>query len=237
LTERWSREGLLAVPPEEFGVAAFAVLLHALARFEHPVIGLPTGRTPVALYEEMHRESFVFPEGSRLFAIDEYCWPAPHPGTNAAFFARYLPGVSIRVPQHNAQDPAAEIATFCHAVRDAGGLDIAIVGIGADGHIAFDEPGSTRDSPCRVVELTEATRAQVTDHWDPAPTHGMTLGMDELLRARRVVLLASGASKAGILAAALEGPLTPDLPASFLQEHPSLTVVCDAAAASKLRSR
>lgn len=235
MPDRWSREGLLAVPPEEFGVAAFAVLLHALARVDRPVVGLPTGRTPVALYEEMQRESFVFPEGSRLFAIDEYCWREPHPGTNAAFFARHLPGVPIRVPRHDAPHPDAEIAEFCRAVADAGGLDVAVVGIGADGHIAFNEPGSTTDSPCRVTLLAEPTRAQIAGDWQPQPTHGMTLGLAELLRARRIVLLASGESKAAILATALDGPVTPDVPASFLQGHPALTVVCDSAAASQLR--
>ena len=223
------------MPRAEFGAAALAVFRHALAGAEEPAIGLPTGRTPVEWYDEMAAERFTFPAGSKLFAIDEYCAIEPHPGTNAAFFERHLNGAGVRVPRHDAAHPASEMAAFCRAIRDSGGLDVAVLGIGMNGHIAFNEPGSGGSSGCRVVELAASTRAQVADDWQPAPTHGMTVGMAELLSADRIILLADGAAKATIVAAALDGPVTPDVPASFLQQHANVTIVCDIEAAARLR--
>lgn len=239
MPESAPHQGLLIVPTEQFGAAALATFRHALAHLDEPVIGLPTGHTPIALYEEMALEAFAFPENSRLFAIDEYCSTQAHPGTNASFFARHLPSPPyppIRVPRCDADDPDAEIAAFCSDIAAAGGFDLAVVGIGRNGHLAFDEPGSDAESPGRAVVLAQLTRDQVVGEWDPAPTQGMTVGMTDLLSARRLVLLATGAAKAHILSAALEGPVTSDVPASFLQRHPALTVVCDRAAAVLLKT-
>ncbi len=238
LADGWSPDGPLIVPAGEFGAVALAVFRHALARLERPVIGLPTGRTPVPLYKQMAFERFAFPEDARLFAIDEYCSRGLHPGTNAAFFARYLPEPAyplVRVPLHDAVNPEAEIRTFCREIGAAGGFDLAVLGIGSNGHIAFNEPGSGSESCCRAVELAAPTRALVANEWRPAPTHGMTVGMADLLSARCLVLLASGAAKAAILAAALQGPMTPDVPASLLQAHSAVTVVCDVDAGALLR--
>lgn len=238
MLERWPRERLVVVPSEEFGPAALDVFREALRGTEAPVIGLPTGRTPVPLYEQMTREGFSFADQAQLFAVDEYCSREPHPGTNAAFFARYLPEQAypaVRVPRYDAEHPESEIIQFCREIVAAGGLDLAVLGIGTNGHLAFNEPGSSALCPCRVVELAASTRAQVADAWEPAPSHGMTVGMAELLSARRIVLFANGASKAAIVAAALDGPVTPDLPASLLQPHAAVTVVCDVDAAALLR--
>jgi glucosamine-6-phosphate deaminase len=232
-------QGLLVVPPEQFGAAALAAFRHALAHLEEPVIGFPTGRTPVALYDEMAVEAFVFPEGARLFAIDEYCSREPNPGTNASFFAQHLPSPPyprIQVPKHDPADPEAEIAHFANQITSAGGFSVAVLGIGMNGHIAFNEPGSEADSNARIVRLAESTRDQVAHEWDPAPVLGMTVGMADLLSAERLLLLVNGPAKAKILAAALEGPVTADVPASLLQGHPALTVVCDSAAAALLRN-
>ncbi|MEO6398974.1 MAG: 6-phosphogluconolactonase [Tepidiformaceae bacterium] len=228
-----------SVPEQEFGAAVLEELRTALLGETDPVIGLPTGRTPIPLYEEMVRQRFTFPEGSQLFAIDEYCSATLHAGTNGVFFRRWLPPSAfppVLLPRHDATDADAEVARYCKRLRATGGLTIAVVGIGANGHVAFNEPGSTEFSSCRVVQLAESTRAQVADHWQPEPTHGMTLGMDDILRARKVIVLASGPAKAAILAAALTGPETPAVPASFLRRHSGLSVVCDSSAASGLRS-
>lgn len=228
---------VVAVPPEEFGAASLAALRELLAGVEAPVIALPTGNTPVALYAEMVRQGYRFTHDARLFALDEYCYPRAHPGTNAAFFARHLPPADfppIALTAFDAADPALEIERICQDLHLAGGLDVAVLGIGVNGHLGFNEPGSAPDAPCRVVDLTEATRAQVAGPWQPTPTRGVTLGMDELMAAKSVLVLANGPGKAAILAAALEAPQTPDVPASFLQRHPELTVVCDTAAAAAL---
>ena len=230
---------VVSVPAEEFGAAALEELRVALLADTEPVIGLPTGRTPIPLYEEMVRQRFAFPERSQLFAIDEYCSAAPHAGTNDVFFRRWLPRPAfptVLLPRHDATDPDVEVAGYCKRVRAAGGLTIAVVGIGSNGHVAYNEPGSTELSPCRVVQLAETTRAQVAHHWQPEPTLGMTLGMDDILQARQVILLASGLGKAGVLSAARTGPETSAAPASFLRRHPRFSVVCDLSAALGLRS-
>ena len=114
----------------------------------------------------------------------------------------------------------------------AGGLDIAVLGIGVNGHLAFNEPGASRDGRAAAVPLTPATIERSRPCWaDEAPRWGLTLGLGELLAARRVLLLANGAHKASILAQALCGPVSADCPASWLQEHPHAVVIADAAAA------
>ena len=228
---------LVIVPAEEFGRGSLAALRELLAGVETPVIALPTGNTPVSLYEEMVGQQYTFAPGVRLFALDEYFYPRAHSGTNAAFFDRHLPPGQFppiaRAP-FDAENPGAEIGRVCQDLRQAGGLDLVVLGIGVNGHLGFNEPGSTLESPCRVVELAAETQSQVAGHWQPTPTRGVTLGMDELLAARSVLLLANGMGKAAILAAALNGPETPGVPASFLQRHPGVVVVCDTAAAAAL---
>lgn len=225
------------VPPAEFAAAAVAAFLDALRGLSAPVLGLPTGRTMEPMYEHLRRCTFPV-QPADAFAIDEYCWAdAAHPGLNAAFFARMVvdgPLPVVHVPRADAIDPAAAIGAHCQAIDACGGLDLVVLGIGENGHIAFNEPGSAEDAPCRVVRLAAATRAQLADSWAESPSFGMTIGMMEILAAKRVVLLANGVSKQAVLAAALRGPRTAALPASLLQGHPNLRVVVDHDAAGQL---
>ena len=227
---------LIVVPSMAFAGAAVAALSGALARIERPCLGLPTGSTPVPLLEALSASRFRFPAGTRAFAVDEYCWPEmAHPGTNASFFRRYWrsgEGVpEVMVPRGDAADPEAEIQAYCRMLSECGGLDVVLLGIGMNGHIAFNEPGSERDSICRVVPLAEQTRRSAAADWNgEPPTHGMTIGVREIMAARHVILLATGAAKRQVLRDALSGPVTSDLPASILQEHQALTVVCDSEA-------
>ena len=238
MAEQERHPTLIVADAGEFGGAALAALCQAIAGLEAPVIGLPTGQTPVPLYREMALQSFAFLPRTQLFAIDEYCTNDPQPGTNAAFFGRHLPTPGYpptRIPRHDAADPNVEITEFCREIVVLGGFDVAVLGIGTNGHIAFNEPGSDGTSVCRVVTLSPDTRAQVSGEWDSAPTHGMTVGMAQILAARRLILLARGEAKSAILAAALEGPVSADVPASLLQNHPALTVVCDSGSCSRFR--
>ena len=238
MAEQESHPTLIVADAGEFGGAALAALCQAIAGLEAPVIGLPTGQTPVPLYREMALQSFVFPPRTQLFAIDEYCTNDSQPGTNAAFFRRHLPtpgNPPTRTPRHDAANPDIEIAGFCREIAAAGGFDVAVLGIGMNGHIAFNEPGSGPTSACRVVTLSPETRVQVSREWDTAPTSGMTVGLAQILAARRLILLARGEAKSAILAAALEGPVSADVPASLLQNHPALTVVCDSGSSSRFR--
>jgi glucosamine-6-phosphate deaminase len=137
----------------------------------------------------------------------------------------------------SALDGDAECARFARLLTQAGGLDLAILGIGRNGHLAFNEPGSAFDSRARRVRLADTTREPYIEAFgslEATPTFGLTLGMAELLASREVLLLANGGDKASIIARALEGPVSEDVPASALQRHANVTVLLDRAAAGNL---
>lgn len=230
---------LRIVPASEFGQASLGALLDSLVGVPEPIVGLATGNSPLPLYRELRiavGAGTVSVQNIWPFAIDEYGGSQNHPCSNRAFFAEHweaIPGSAL-VEQFDqaAPDGALEIARLGVLLTLWGGLDVAILGIGVNGHLAFNEPGSGRDSVSRLVSLTETTRESAHACWGGAtPTHGLTLGLAEILGARRVLLLVNGAAKAEILQRALEGPVSAACPASFLQEHPALTVVADDAAA------
>jgi glucosamine-6-phosphate deaminase len=230
------------VPGSEFGAASLGAFLEALAGFPEPVVGLATGNTPLPLYAglrvavEAGRASVA---QVRPFAIDEYDGPGGHPCSNRTFFARWwetIPGARPVEQFVTGREPTGEVTRFAARLEEARGLDVAVLGIGMNGHLAFNEPGTGRDAPAAHVALTKATRASARVCWGvTTPTHGYTLGLRELLGARLVLLLASGGTKAAIVARALEGPVGPACPASFVREHPGAVVVLDEAAASGLR--
>lgn len=228
--------------PETLAVAAADVVAAAVRTRPDGVIGLPSGETPLGLYRELARRVGAGAlDLSRVtaFALDEFCGvPAGAPGTNAVYFAAHLtvPLRALHIPRCDAPDPGAEGARFAALLRDLGTVDLVTLGIGTNGHIAFNEPGSPFDSRTRVVPLTEETRrahAEAFGAIDRVPRQGLTIGIADILEARRVLLLASGAAKAAILARALRGPETPDVPASALRRHRDLTVIADREAAPR----
>lgn len=235
---------IIVARPELFGLEACRLFLMLAGAFRAPVVGLPTGKTPVPLYETLRERSrlgeislarFVAP-----FAIDEYgVGDALHPCANRAFFARYweaIPNVRpVRQFDPSAAGAAEEARRFAGELDAAGGLDLAVLGIGMNGHLAFNEPGSERTSKARVVELAaESREAAAGCFGDEAPAWGLTLGLKELLGAKRVLLLANGAAKAPIVARALDADVGPECPASFLQEHGDVTVLLDSEAGALL---
>jgi glucosamine-6-phosphate deaminase len=232
------------VLPDEraLAVAAADLVCDVLGANPATHIGLPTGRTPILTYDELGRRersgdvSFSRANG---YAVDEFCATGAVSGTNVDFFRRHLHMRlnALHCPDPASEDPARAIETHAHAIGAAGGLDLCILGIGRNGHIAFNEPPSSEASRARVVELTTETRRAYRAAFgglDGVPIQGMTLGVADLLASRRILLLASGRAKAEVLGAALNGPRTPMLPASWLQAHPDLIVLCDSAAAGRL---
>jgi glucosamine-6-phosphate deaminase len=208
------------------------------------IVGLPTGATPIALYEELMRDGparGATGDAMRFVAVDEFVEPrGAVPGTNRAFFARHLPGIDVRCPDPAAADPAAEIVGFAQEIRERGGLSLCVLGIGTNGHIAFNEPPSAVDAPARVVELTAESRrahAGAFGSFDAVPRLGMTLGVADILDAARILVLATGEAKADIVARAIEDEPTAEVPASWLQLHPRVVWMLDGAAASRLRRR
>ncbi len=230
---------------DALALRAADVICHAVRAKPAAMLGLPTGRTPISTYADLNRRVSAgqadFSQAA-IYAIDEFAGAGPAvPGTNAAFYAPHLNlgQRALHCPDSAAHDPETHIRAFADAIRHAGGLDLCVLGIGVNGHVAFNEPGSGRDSRARVVDLTEASReahAAGFGSLEAVPARGMTLGVADLLEARSIVVLATGALKATIVRDAIEAAETPAVPASWLRSHADLTWLLDEAAASALRA-
>lgn len=206
------------------------------------VLGVATGSTPLTTYRALAARRLDLSR-VRCFALDEYVGLEPgHPQSYRAVVDREIvtplsltPSL-VHVPGGDPIDTAGE--RYEHAIADAGGIDLQVLGIGVTGHIGFNEPGSSLASPTRVKTLMEQTRrdnARFFDSVDDVPRHCITQGLGTILRASHLVLLAFGERKAEAIAEALEGPVTASVPGSVVQLHPSVTVLLDEAAASRLR--
>jgi glucosamine-6-phosphate deaminase len=207
------------------------------------VLGLATGSTPLSTWRALAARGLDLAR-VRGFALDEYVGLDPaHPQSYRSVITREvveLLGLDpdlVRVPADRGPIQHAGEA-YELAITQAGGVDLQVLGIGRTGHIGFNEPGSSFASLTRVKTLTEQTRLDNARFFDsPAdvPTHCITQGLGTILRARHLVLLAFGESKAAALAGAVEGPVTASLPGSAIQLHPRVTVIVDEAAASVLK--
>lgn len=234
--------------PEEVGRVAAARIASIVRRKPTAVIGLATGSSPQGLYAALKRRvdadeiSFTRARG---FALDEYVGiPSEHPESYASVIARDVivplgfDPASVRVPDGRADDLEIAAKEYDAAIRAAGGVDVQILGIGANGHIGFNEPTSSFASRTRIKTLSPRTRednARFFDASEQVPTHCMTQGVGTILDARELVLVAQGQQKADAIAALVEGPLSSFVPGSALQLHEHATVVVDKAAASKLK--
>jgi len=209
------------------------------------VLGLATGSTPLPVYEALRtRLDGVDVSRVRGFALDEYVGIDPaHPESYRSVITREvveplgLNPALIRTPDGTPEGIEHHGEEYDAAIREAGGIDLQILGIGTDGHIGFNEPGSSFASITRVKTLTEQTRrdnARFFDAIEDVPMHCITQGLGTILRARHLVLLAFGEGKAAAVAGAVEGPLSASLPGSAIQLHARATVVVDEAAASQL---
>jgi glucosamine-6-phosphate deaminase len=237
---------IVIVPDSAAGGALVADEIVRLVRgIPDAVLGLATGSTPLPVYEALRsRLTGVDVSRVRGFALDEYIGIDPsHPESYRSVIAREvveplgLDPRRVRVPDGSLDGIQHAGEDYERAIIDAGGVDLQILGIGTDGHIGFNEPGSSFASLTRVKTLTEQTRAdnaRFFDSVDDVPRHCITQGLGTILRARHLVLLAFGESKADAVAGAVEGPLTASLPGSAIQLHPHATVVVDEAAASRL---
>lgn len=211
------------------------------------VIGLATGSTPLPVYRALARRvasGEADLSRTRAFALDEYIGLAEgHPQSYRAVIDREavvplgLDAARVRVPPGSLQDIETAGERYEREIVDAGGIDVQLLGIGTDGHIGFNEPGSSFASLTRVKTLTAQTRrdnARFFSRPEDVPVHCITQGLGTILRARHLLLLAFGRSKADALRAAVEGPVTASVPASAIQLHPHVTVLVDAAAAAGL---
>lgn len=232
---------------EELSKEAARLIARRLLEKPSSVLALPTGDTPVGMYRELvrlHREGLLDFSQATTFNLDEYLGiPSEHPQSFISYMHRHLwDQVNLRkenvhIPESLPIDPDQECARYESLIREAGGIDLAVLGLGENGHVAFNEPGTPFGSLTHVAELSEETReAEASRFGGPenVPRHAITMGIRTIMNARELLLLASGEEKAGVLSRALRGPVTPEVPASVLQLHPALTVLADVAAAHGL---
>lgn len=219
-----------------------------LRRKPDAVLGLATGSTPLPVYDELaarhERDGLDFSRASG-FALDEYVGlPPGHPESYREVVRReFTNRVNIRPENvHGPDGAAADVPAACRAYEEAivaaGGVDLQILGVGTDGHIAFNEPGSSFASRTRIKSLLEQTRrdnARFFSSLADVPHHVLTQGLGTIMDARHVILLATGARKAQAVRDFVEGPVAAICPASILQFHPHATVLRDEAAASALK--
>lgn len=232
---------------EEAGELVASQVAGLVADRPAPVLGLATGSSPLPLYRALERRVAAGLDLRRLrcFALDEYVGLAPSdPRSYAATIQREvsvplgLDPSRVHVPDGSSEDLPRAAEDYESLIAAAGGVDLQVLGIGTQGHLGFNEPGSSLSSRTRVKTLTEQTRsdnARFFESADSVPHHCLTQGLGTILDARALVLFASGESKAAAVAAAVEGGLSSFCPASVLQLHQHATVYLDEAAASRLR--
>lgn len=213
------------------------------------VLGLATGSSPLPIYDELIARcdsGLISFSAARGFTLDEYVGlPPDHPECyrnviDTVFVSRvdFAPD-AVQGPNGLASDIPAACAAYDQAIRDAGGVDIQILGIGTDGHIGFNEPGSSLASRTRIKTLTRQTRLDNARFFDgdidQVPTHCLTQGLGTIMDARHILLVATGRSKAEAVHHVIEGAVTAMWPGSILQHHPHVTVLLDDAAARRLQ--
>lgn len=216
---------------------AAARLLSAIRKNPKIVLGLPTGRTPIGMYErvvrECEREYHCFRDVV-TFNLDEYAGvPREHAGSYYAYMKQHLfdhvdlDPRNAHLPDGTAPDLDAECVRYENAIREAGGLALTFLGLGRNGHIGFNEPGSPFEARTRVVELAPSTRAANAEFFPDGtvPTHAVTMGIATILESREIVLLAAGAGKQEAIERLRSGVVDPSFPASALWMHPNVTVL------------
>ena len=216
---------------------AAQLMLAAIAENPRIVLGLPTGRTPIGMYErvvrECAREYHCFAEVT-TFNLDEYVGvPPEHPASYFTYMRQHLfdhvdiDPLNAHIPHGNAPDLNAECLRYEIVIHDAGGLALTFLGLGRNGHIGFNEPGTPFDARTRVVELTQSTRSANADLFPDGhvPTHAITMGIGTILESRQIVLLAAGSGKKEAIARLQSGEITTDFPASALWKHEDVIVL------------
>ncbi|WP_226781705.1 glucosamine-6-phosphate deaminase [Oceaniglobus trochenteri] len=227
----------------QLAVAGAQAFADALSAEPAMAAAIATGRSPIALYEQlaqMQQDGRADTGQMRAFQLDTYLGVPDDDrrslwGWMERAFVTPLGISPDRVEKIDAMAPdiAAECRRYDAAIAAAGGLGLAILGLGPNGHVGFNEPPSPADAPTRTVALTPESLNSNAGYWgglDQVPAHGVTMGMAPLLAARRVILVVTGAHKHKILRRAVEGPATPDVPASLFQSHPGTVVLADKAA-------
>jgi glucosamine-6-phosphate deaminase len=232
---------------EEMSKAAAKAVAELLNSKPNAVLGLPTGSTPIGLYKElarMHKSEGLDFSRVTTFNLDEYVGlKKDHPQSYHYFMHENLfkhiniLAQNVYIPSGTTDNYAAFCAWYERRIKECGGIDLQLLGIGSDGHIGFNEPSSSLGSRTRIKTLAKSTiedNARFFEKIEDVPIYAITMGVGTIFEARKIVFLANGANKADAVAKAIEGPVTSMITASALQLHPDVTAYLDRAAASKL---
>ncbi len=237
-------EIIIQPTPDDATAVAARIIAKLLRDKPDAVLGLATGSTPLRLYKMLIEMNL---DWSRVttFNLDEYIGlPEEHPQSYHSFMAENLfshiniDKANIHIPDGNTADIPAHCMEYEARIKQAGGIDLQILGIGTDGHIGFNEPTSSLTSRTRIKTLTRQTcmdNARFFGSIEEVPQHVITMGIGTIMEARCNLMLAFGESKADAIAGAVEGPITATNPASILQMHPNTKVCLDAPAAIRLK--
>lgn len=242
-------EVVIVDTPDRVAQTASEVIADLLARRPAAVLGVATGSSPVGVYRALGRRvtaGTVSLASARAFMLDEYVGlPTDHPERYRTVIERDfvaqvdIPSDAVQGPDGLAPDLPGACTAYEQAIADAGGVDLQLLGIGSDGHVAFNEPGSSLASRTRIKTLTWQTRQDNARFFggdvDQVPVHCLTQGIGTILDAGHLLLVATGQHKAEAVHHLVEGPVTALWPASALQLHPRVTVVLDRPAASRLQ--
>ena len=231
---------------DEMSKRAAEIMIDVVKNKPDAVLGLATGSTPLGLYAEMiadHKNNETSYKNVRTANLDEYAGLDVTSDQSYVYFMRHnlFEGLDIDLKNTNIENgKAADADAECkryNELLDKMPRDVQVLGIGSNGHIAFNEPGTPFDSTTHVVALTESTikdNSRLFANVDEVPRHAFTMGLKNIMDSKKILILANGKNKAKAVYGLVKGPKTPDLPASVLQDHPDCTLICDKEAAALL---
>ncbi len=237
---------LIIDTPEKIAALAAEQYAALLQNKPQAVLGYATGSTPLGLYAELSRlnkAGVLSFRQARTYNLDEYAGLDPAHDQSYRYFMNKNLFLNIDIDLAHTHVPNgfwktdAEASDYDRQIEAAGGIDLQLLGVGNNGHIGFNEPGTPFGSETHIVELTDSTRqanARFFSSIDEVPTHAITMGVKTVMNARAIVFIALGKAKASIVKAALSGPVTENVPASVLQLHPDVTWYLDEEAAALL---
>ena len=234
---------------EELSDQAFAYLVDNIKEKDEPVVGLATGSTPEGMYQRLiqkYQNKEMSFKNVTTFNLDEYV--GLHK-TNEQSYYYYMydklfnhidiKSENIYLPNGMATDLEQECTNFEKVLKEKGPIHVQVLGMGVNGHIGFNEPGTPFTSRTQIVQLGESTRksnSRFFNSVDEVPTRAITMGIGTIMESEKVVLLVSGENKADALARLVDGEVAEDAPASILQHHADATIIADAAALSKVQT-
>ncbi len=218
-------------------------VINTIKQINKPVIGLATGSTPEGLYQHLikayHNHEISFTNVS-TFNLDEYVGLHKENTNSYHYYMQKflfnhvdIPSKNIHLPNGMANDLTNECTSYENQIQQAGGIHIQILGIGRNGHIGFNEPGTSFESQTHVIDLDESTRkanARFFDSFDNVPKQAITMGIKSIMRSKEILLLVSGSEKADALEKLVNGEVNEDFPASILQTHQNVKIIADKAA-------